>query len=523
MLHETRRGAARVAACSPEGRALGITAGLPLAEARMLMGGETRGLQLAPYDPAADREALERLAEWSQRFSPLVGLEDSPTPSCLLADVTGLDRLFGSQSNLAAQVLRDFTQRGLTVRVAIADTLGAAWAMARFGKCGMQNAECRIQNPEFRNSHLLPICNLQSSIFNLQCSICNLSPLCIVPPNQHAAALQPLPIEALRLSADLVDLLHQLGIYRIGQLEALPREDLTARFGPQLLMRMDQAAGRRAEPVPAQPLPLEIEAEQSLEYSTTRREAIEMLLEHVIHQVARLLVRAGRGVVQLQCRLRCEGAEDVDLSIGLFRPTASARHLSQLVAMRLERVSLPSPVLAARARAAATAPLACLQQELFSGVPLPGSPHYLADLVDRLSSRLGRQAVVGVRLQADAQPELAYHYAPLVDALGQHPRRNPAWRAQRPDLPPRPLRLVRRPILLDTAPRPSEDPPQHFDWHHEEHRVTQAWGPERIETGWWRGRPVGRDYWRVETATGSRLWLFRRLRDEQWFLQGAFE
>lgn len=494
---------------------------MPLAEARMLMGGDTRGLQLACYDPAADREALERLAEWSQRFSPLVGLEDSPTPSCLLADVTGLDRLFGSPSNLAAQVLRDFTQRGLTVRVAIADTLGAAWAMARFGKCRMQGEcrteeECGMQNSEIATSSQFAICNPQFSI-------CNLSPICVVPPNQHVAALQPLPIEALRLSDDLVDLLHQLGIYRIGQLEALPREDLTARFGPQLLMRMDQAAGRRAEPVPAQPLPLEIEAEQSLEYSTTRHEAIEMLLEHVIHQVARLLVRAGRGVVQLQCRLRCEGGADVDLSIGLFRPTASARHLSQLVAMRLERVSLPSPVLAARARAAATAPLACLQQELFSDAPLHESPHYLADLVDRLSSRLGRQAVVGVRLQADAQPELAYHYVPLVDALGKHPRRNPVWRAQRPDLPPRPLRLVRRPIPLDTALRPSADPPQHFYWHHEEHRVTQAWGPERIETGWWRGRPVGRDYWRVETATGSRLWLFRRLRDEQWFLQGTFE
>ena len=288
-------------------------------------------------------------------------------------------------------------------------------------------------------------------------------------------------------------------------------------------MRLDQAAGRLAEPVPAQPLPPRFEAAQSLEYPTTRRETIEALVEQVIDQVAKLLVRAGRGVVQLECRLRCEASQYVELSIGLFRPTASARHVAQLVRMRLERVSLPSPVSAAYARAAVTAPLAQLQQELFSDVPLQGSPRHLADLVDRLSSRLGRTAVVGVRLMADAQAELAYQYAPLVDASGRRPRRNPTWRAQRPDLPPRPLRLMRRPVPLDIESRRPDSPPPHFHWQHMEHRVAHAWGPERIETGWWRGRPVGRDYWHIETSTGSRLWLFRRLRDEQWFLQGTFE
>lgn len=493
---------------------------MPLAEARML-GTSRRGrethqsfprskhhgafhtsgeLQLDPYDPAADREALQRLAEWSQRFSPLVGLEDGPTPSSLFADFTGLEPLFGSETNLAAQVIRDFTHRGLTVRVAIADTLGAAWALAHFGESRKE----AITSPQF-------------SLSNFQFSICN------SPPSQHVSALRYLPIEALRLSDGLIDLLHQLGIYRIGQLEALPREDLTARLGPELLRRLDQAAGRLAEPLPAQPLPVELEVEQSLEYPTTRRETIEALLEQVIQKLAKRLVRIGRGVVQLECRLRCEASQEVDLSIGLFQPTASARHAFQLVGMRLERMTLPAAVSAAYVRASVTAPLARLQQELFSDFPVQGSPRHLADLVDRLSSRLGRRAVVGVRLLADSQPELAYQYASLVDESGKRPRRNSTWRTDRPDLPPRPLRLLRRPVPLKTESRPPDGPPPQFHWLHTEHRVAHAWGPERIETGWWRGRPVGRDYWRIETSTGTRLWLFRRLRDEQWFLQGTFE
>jgi protein ImuB len=551
VLCETRRGAARVAACSSEARALGIAVGMPLAEARMLGGGEQRGrkeadtafsrpfsshrreretpqasawanrrgvvhardaLLVESYDRAADREALERLAEWCQRFSPLVGLEDSCDPASLFADITGLAPLFGGEALLAAQVVRDFTHRGLTVRLALADTMGAAWAIAHFGEGRRQNDECGTMNDERTTASFT---SPQFAICNSQFSICN--------PNQHSVEIRSLPIEALRLSENLIDLLHQLGIYQIGQVEALPRQDLTARFGPQLLQRLDQAAGRRAEPVPAQPLPPELEAQQTLEYPTTQREAVEQIVEQLISQVARLLVRVGRGAVQLECRLRCEGSQEIDLSIGLFRPTASARHLFQLVRMRLERVVLPAAVSAVYTRAAVTAPLARLQQELFSDGPLKGSPRQLADLVDRLSSRLGRQAVQGVRLLADAQPELAYQYHPLLDDSGHRPRRNPAWRAQRPDLPPRPLRLLRRPIPLDAVSLRSDGPPSRFQGHRGEHRVTHTWGPERIETGWWRGRPVGRDYWRIETTTGSRFWLFRRLRDEKWFLQGAFE
>ena len=190
-------------------------------------------------------------------------------------------------------------------------------------------------------------------------------------------------------------------------------------------------------------------------------------------------------------------------------------------------------------------------------------PRRLAALVERLGSRLGSRAVVGVRLRPEAQPELSWHYDPLVG--GQRRKRTgtahhhtsrltnsvpggadiPVCRVKsekrgrqeclphhsekdRPsklpsELPPRPLRLLPRPLPAAVTSIAPDGPPLRFQLDGCEHAVAQSWGPERIETGWWRGRPMGRDYFRVETAAGSRFWLFRRLRDGKWFLHGLFE
>jgi nucleotidyltransferase/DNA polymerase involved in DNA repair len=246
-----------------------------------------------PSDPLADREALEELTAWCQRFSPIVGIEDSPSPESLLLDVTGLEHLFGGEAALAEKMVRDFADRGLVVRVAIADTLGAAWAVARFCNCKLKNAKCKFA-----------ICNLQFAISNLQSSICSSSFL--VPPGQVSTALAPLPIEALRLPAQVVELLHSLGVYRIGQLEPLPRAELAARFGASIALRWDQATGQAAEPIPASPPPAELQARESLEYPTTRRDAVELILQQLIGQVAQKLLGCGRGAMRLQCRLECQ-------------------------------------------------------------------------------------------------------------------------------------------------------------------------------------------------------------------------
>ncbi len=535
-MHEPDRGARRVVACSHQAASLGVAVGMPLAEAAALVGmaqqkpaargfagGQEEELQIAkcklqiancptkpqaasstahsplstPHSPQADREALEALAERCRRFSPIVGLEQSAMPESLLLDVTGLAHLFGGEASLGEKIVGDFARRGLTVRVAIADTIGAAWAAAHFDSSFCDSAF-----------------SIQHSSFTL------------VPPGQAAAALRPLPIEALRLPGKIVDLLHQLGVTRIGQLEALPRREFPSRFGPELLRRMDQAAGRVAEPVPACEPPPEFRADWSPEHPTARRETIEAALEQLVRRVAKLLARRGHGAVRLECRLDCVSGgmapvDPLEVSLGLFEPSASARHLFGLVQVQFERLRLPGPVAAIRVTAAATAPLRYRQQGLFpdgEGSPRRHGQH-LASLVDRLSNRLGPQSVVGARLGCDAQPELAWRSHPLVDGSRRRVRR----KTTASGLPPRPLRLLRRPIALAATSIMPEGPPLRFHLRGREHQVAHTWGPERIETGWWRGRAVGRDYYRIETTTGRRFWLFRRLRDGRWFMHGMFE
>jgi protein ImuB len=435
-----------------------------------------------------DRRTLEELAEWCGQFSPLVGLEPSPGSESLLLDITGLGHLFGGEAAMAEKIVGALADRGFHVRAAVADTIGAAWAVARYK-----------EEDDRRNGN-------GHSVF-------------LLPPSSVLPALRPLPIEALRLPEETVELLHQLGIWRIEQLEALPRAELSSRFGPRLIERWDQATGRMAEPIiPHAALP-RFEARWSPEHPAARRETIEAALEHLIGRVAAALLCEGRGAMRLECRLDCTSGGPAEIVVGLFQATAWARHLFQLAQVQLERLRLPAPVAAIWVAATITAPLERRQQELFAdGLPRR-HPRHLAGLVDRLSNRLGCRAVVRVRLASEAQPELAWQPRPMVGgfrAARQNLEKTP------PDLPPRPLRLLSAPVLL-TGGRQWSVRSGQFQVFGRQHRIARAWGPERIETGWWRGPAVGRDYYRVETTTGQRFWLFRQLRDGNWFLHGMFD
>jgi len=187
-------------------------------------------------------------------------------------------------------------------------------------------------------------------------------------------------------------------------------------------------------------------------------------------------------------------------------------------------VWLAAPVSAVSVEAALSAPFERRQEGLFADGRSWKRPRQLAGLVDRLAGRLGRGSVLRARLVRDAQPELAYQYEPLVQ--GSPPgrsRRSPARRRHPGELPPRPLRLLARPFRLAVVSIMPDGPPLQFQLEGQPERIAHTWGPERIETGWWRGRPVHRDYYRIQTTTGRRYWLFRDLGEGGWFLHGTFE
>ena len=500
--------------------------------------GEAAALHVAVEDPAADRTELLRLAEWCEQFSPLVGLEDGgphsapardlparERPESLLLDVTGLGRLFGSEMRLVRQVAAAFQQSGYVVRLALADTIGTAWAVSHFGGETSERS-ARVSDPAETSDRRSLLLSWDKCF--------------VVPPEGSLSALQPLPVEALRLAADTVDLLHQLGIFSIQALLRLPRAGLSSRLGRDVLLRLDQALGTAEEVFVTHRPPPTFSACWSLEYPAAQRAAIEGVLRQLVEQVAQLLAERDRGALQLEIRLDCvppvsrssspassvpdEQAAALRFRIDLFRPLADAAHLLELVRMQLERTALPGPVRALAVCVPVAAPREPQQQELFGAVDRR-QQHELARLVDRLTSRLGRTGVLRPRLLAEAQPEHACRWLPLTSPEASAASSRPADAAAACDAPgpsDRPLQLQHPPRPVQVLAVAPDGPPVRFHDQRRWQQVVQCWGPERIETGWWRGRTVRRDYYRVETSSGQRFWLFRQLDDNRWFLHGTF-
>ena len=520
LQHRTRRGLC-VLACSRPARQQCVQVGLPVAEATALLrrgdhkttsvpsGGPTSGkratLHLETHAPAEDRAALIKLATWCHRFSPLVGLEEAAAPDTLLLNVTGVTPLFGGEPAFSEQITRSFHQQRLGVSLGLSNTLGAAWALAHFGYGAPVGYGA---HSKAESSHAAP-----PAMVSL------------------AETIQRLPLAALRLSDETVDILQRLGLQQIGELLELPRVELESRFGPQLLQRLDQALGKVTELIqPIQP-PLEFMAEWLFEYPVPQRKAVERVVRQLVEQLCFTLADHDRGVLRLRGRIVCQDTLPVTWEVGLFRASADAEHVWKLVETQLERHPLPGPATSVALQANHHARLFARQQELFDQHQRNVDSPQIATLVDCLASQLGREAVVRCVLQRDAQPERAFRYVPLVGdgtknlKTGNHKTGKRTTGSRQPTLGllDRPLQLLDPPHLLEVMAIAPDGPPISFCYLGNRHDITRHWGPERIETGWWRQPGIRRDYYRVETMEGRRFWLFRCLHEGRWRLHGVFE
>jgi protein ImuB len=540
-----RRGDWQVAHCARGAVEAGVRPGMPLAEAQSLLE-RSRNACFLQHDPTADRKLLESVAGWCSRYSPLVGLEEAEEPSSLFLDVTGCAHLFGGEERMAEQIVHDFERVGYRMQVALADTPGAAWAAAHFCASARQNVSPEATCP----SVSLP--SRESPSPARRSGSPRAAPPAIpaiVPSGGQAALLSPFPIAALRLPDKTLETLHELGIRQIGQLQQLPRSSLPARFGAGVLERLDQALGIVDELIIPAPPVEPMEARWSFEEPTTDRTALEIVLRRLLEEIAEMLATRQEGALRLACRLLCLGAEAIHLKIGVVNPTAVADHLCELVQLQLERLALMGEVLAVEVEVVATGPLETHQAELFdSGINREGE-RQLAVLLDRLSSRLGETSVLRPRLRPDPQPEYASHLVsaisyPALCTSQSPPEVSDYHFISGPSV--RPLRLKPRPVPVEVISVVPEGPPLRFRLPREmqrreseqgdkfrgmdpiteqagEHTVLRSWGPERIETAWWRETATQRDYYRVETATGQRFWLFRQNDTGRWYLHGEFE
>jgi protein ImuB len=507
-----------VAVCSTAAVAQGVRVGMPVAEAQAL----APQLEVLPHEPLVDRQALAKLAEACERFSPCVGLEEAIEPESLLLDISNLEHLWGSKAALVEQVEKFFKRRGYRVRLAVAETIGLAWALAHgAGSWGLGTGEGREPRVDREPEDEFTICN---------------SPA----PSPQSPAPQ-LPVEALRISADTAALLRELGIETIDQLMLLPREELTSRFGDELLRRLDQFTGAASEMVvPHRGLP-GLEVNCSLEEPTADCALLTHVLKELVEQLSQQLAARDQGAVLFMCLLRCVDGNTLPLRIGLLQPSASARQLMELVELNLETVRLAGEVDRVEIRVAVAGRLGERQCELFAD-RWSSDPHQLALLVNRLSSRLGQEQVLRAELSKSPVPERAVGWRPMTGSIvtklkrkdretrrqGDKERR---WKSNSPFLPlslspclsVRPLMLYPEPQAMEVVCVAPDGPPQFVWLAGQRQRIVHHAGPERIETLWWRGSSVRRDYYRVALESGSHLWIFRRLTDRRWFLHGAFE
>jgi len=464
----------------------GLFPGLGLADARAIC---PRLLTL-PAAPNKDEEALLDLARWAScRYSPTLNADGDDG---LWLEVSGVPHLFGGEQAFLADFGRRLARLGFTARLALAKTLGAAHALARYAR-----------------------------------------PSLIIPEGKTGAALAPLPVEALRLEPEIASLLRRLGLKRIGQLYDLPRASLERRFHSKataeaVLYRLDQALGRRSEPrVPLLPAP-DFVARLPFPEPLITHDGVLAGLEHLAAELCRKLARAGRGCWRLALWVaRADGSSTV-IEAGLGAPSREPSHLLRLVKDKIETLDMGFGVDLMALTALVTELLPPAQTALTetNGATLPET------LIDRLVNRLGARAVRRLVPNASHIPELAQR---LRSAFA-----GPSlWPEPVPCKPPRPPLLFERPEPLTVLAEIPEGPPARFTWRRVTRRVVKAEGPERIAPEWWRplrgrlerdrGEARPRDYYRIEDEDGHRYWVFREglyqesaLGVPSWYLHGVF-
>ncbi|WP_297770704.1 DNA polymerase Y family protein [uncultured Roseovarius sp.] len=499
---------------SVEAEAAGLLVGQPLREARALC----PDLVTRPRNRAAEAAFLRALGRWAERFSPLVGADGE---AGLMLDITGCAHLFGGETGMIETVRQEAADLGMSVCCGLADTVGAAWALARFagqgrgqGRSGdVIDQEARAtRSRATRRRHWERGGPGQGEARRME----------IAPPGQVYGALAPLPVAALRLPSAMVIDLGRLGLRRIAELTGQPRAVLGRRFGPELMLRLDQALGLVPEPIsPAAPTPC-FATRLSLPEPIGLRDDISAGLARLTDRLCQMLREKGQGARHLRFEVfRADGslqAVDMRLARPIDRPAA----MLPLMDMRLDEVEAGFGIDMLRLEAVVTARMETRQGTNGLAARDSGSAERegaLADLITRLGARIGMEAITRRHPAESMIPEKS---ALTLAAAWSDPASGP-W----------PLPTSSRALLLcqpEPVNRPDEGGPGHaFRWRGQTHDVAHATGPERIAPEWWLDDPGWRsglrDYWQVLTMRGERLWLFRAYGAQisgGWFCQGRF-
>lgn len=457
-----------VKAVSMSAHAKGIQAGMVVADCRAIL----PELKVIDDIPGKAFQLLNSLAEWCLRYTPIAAPD---MPDGVILDVSGCAHLWGGEPAYLKDIQGRLSQLGYNVRMAVADTIGTAWAVARYGKAGP-----------------------------------------IITTGGNAEALFNLPPVALRLDANIVDRLEKLGLYRIRDFIKMPRTALRRRFGLTILSRIDQALGKEAEVIePVQPVQQYQERLPCMEPIRTAT-GISIALKQLLEKLCSSLATETMGL--RTCVFTCYRIDGnlQQIGIGTNRPTRNTGHLFKLFEDKIQRLEprlgfeqfdLSAPIVES---------LTTTQEALWS-VASNKNETAVAELLDRITCKMGNGTYKRYLPDEHYWPERSIRVA-----NGLSEKIQTTWPASMP----RPTCLLLQPERIDVSVPLPDYPPMLFRHRGNLHKVARADGPERIEQEWWMEEGTYRDYYCLEDEQGARYWVFRSgdyaETEPDWYIHGHF-
>ncbi|MBO9101749.1 MULTISPECIES: Y-family DNA polymerase [unclassified Rhizobium] len=461
-----------VSAADDPARRAGVRIGMAAAKAQALF----QGLLTIEADPRADAAALERIALWALiQYSPIVAVD---APNGLVMDTEGADHLKGGERAMLTGIANRFTAKGLTTRIAIADTWGAAHACARAIK--------------------------RETV--------------IIPRGETVRAVERLPVCLLRLPDKIVGDLRTLGFRTIGELSVTPRAPLTLRFGPEIGRRLDQIFGHVREPIEPIRSPGQIAVARTFQDPIGAAETIDKYVGRLVVELCDELQRQGLGVRRADLIVDTVDNARQAIRAGTAKPARDVAWLTKLFKDRTERIDPAFGIERLTLVAVLSQPLEETQTASSFVEDGDGDITPLVDIFGNRGQRVYRLAPVASDVPERSVRRIAAT-ADDIDVFWSH-----QW--------PRPVRLLAHPEEVEVIALLPDHPPVSVTWRGKRRRVKRADGPERIFGEWWQRTSewaAVRDYFTVEDEAGERLWIFRSgdgvdggTGSHAWYVHGIF-
>lgn len=475
-----------------------IHAGVRIGMALPLAVAFSPGAHVEPFDPIRDCRALYKLAVRCLEFSPLVGLdhelfvarsqgtlvEASPLHYGITIDLTGTEKLHGDIHKLALHIHRFF--KG-SAAIAVAPTMGAAWALSRYSALG--------------------------------------APHIVINKQEVIPALSPLPISALRIPSTAIDLLRDVGVTRIGDLTYLPRHTIAQRFGKFATYRLEQAFGDIEERLHTVEETKRYNASRIFEPPLTHRKSIVISIHSLFQTVINKLRTNKRSAKYFHLAIHDTADASIYREFSLASATDDIGHLTTIVEPIIDGMNFSGEI---REIALTARQIEATRSEQRSLSPSPhtneADSREKKELLNTFSVRIGKERLLFAKLNQSYIPEKSFSYHSAADAVESTTVQEsiPHYTLQE-----RPSHLLSEPEEITTISMLPDKPPSFIQWRGKKLKILTGIGPERISPEWWganlaKNEGVTRDYFKVQDECGRWLWVYRDQTTHTWFLHGMW-